>query len=1042
MNLIENPRAKRIAAEAAIAYGGLSAKEAITESARLDRPVDQVYVLRQWMLANRTRADAPEVLEHALGLSIRVTDYTLDAHQLRELVVCLPFIADYDVARRLIERIDGQADVVREIGPSEEFVRVQLVVARAEYRDRKDAARNRLVELYLAIGEIGEFATRIAAIARFVAAITALDPSRDLEQSEGLHGMAECDLESGIARLLESSADHYEATREIIDALAVHRPELAMSVVERLNAEARRDAAYRDLAIAAVRAATPELKPTTVIEALKRIQQPEFRDGAVQTIAHVLAGRRPDCSELTELQSVLWQVERIADPHDRVLAMAAVGTLLREQDCRPLEKLTATLFDKMGAAWAAIDEAWVRVGVGFELAATLGSKSEVLARRFAAEASDLRAGQALYSEASAASAIWCIRLAIRAFAGLLPQRLASSQERERIERAISRIASAGARIDLWADLAERYKLARQDHECREIVGSNVRPLLSEMEKAAPSDYIAAVARAAAAMYVAHRATALVTIRSLPLQWRDTALANIVEFVKRKCPLSDPYDVRAREGFDLSYDDVIDLCELMSEMDDDALIYYTAQDVIDSLSDSRAAISRQQKSEVARRLAELGSSKFPNRRNIQHDGWQVALRAQLTRLTPADDATWRVIMSDAEAIPNVADRAYVLAIAAAATKDPNERATALAKVDAAISEIPVLVDQVEHLRSTASLLVGVDRVASKRYLSRGLELTLKGKGRLVAKSRREIVDAAYRMDPEFASRLASNLDDDPAKDRVRRQIAIYELRKSMAQERPKLKLKDLEDIDVSRAAWSRLGSLTSGRVDHVPMEIAVRYLDVASRLTLSRAYPIFALLIENVCRRSARSDSARSVISPLFEATVLGAELAIHASSRARDELRVGLESVRDRVSGLVTVIDIGERERGINVLRAWISANVSGYLKISDPYFTPADVELLRLVREEQPTCEISVLTSRAAHTERGVSQPWDEAYENAWRSSCDDLPPPTFVAIVGNRSGASPVHDRWWFSRGSGLDAGHRGTVSGVRRSPRSGSWIRTRPQ
>jgi hypothetical protein len=233
------------------------------------------------------------------------------------------------------------------------------------------------------------------------------------------------------------------------------------------------------------------------------------------------------------------------------------------------------------------------------------------------------------------------------------------------------------------------------------------------------------------------------------------------------------------------------------------------------------------------------------------------------------------------------------------------------------------------------------------------------------------------------------------------------------------MREADDVDVARAAWSRLGALNAARVDHVPMDVAVRYLEVASRQPLTNAYPIFALLIENACRRFSRTDSARSNISPLFEAAILGTELSLHASARARVAQKAGLDEVKDRVAGQTVIIDVGEREAALTAIREWLAANKPSYLKISDPYFTPADIDMIRLVREVQPSCRVMILTSRAVHKERQVAQPWDEAYVEAWRNHCDDEPPEVFIAIVGNRQGDGPIHDRWWISQGVGLEMG-----------------------
>ena len=77
------------------------------------------------------------------------------------------------------------------------------------------------------------------------------------------------------------------------------------------------------------------------------------------------------------------------------------------------------------------------------------------------------------------------------------------------------------------------------------------------------------------------------------------------------------------------------------------------------------------------------------------------------------------------------------------------------------------------------------------------------------------------------------------------------------------------------------------------------------------------------------------------------------------------------------------------------------------------------ILRSANPACKIQILTSKKHHDQEGISSPDDE-YLQQWHRISDQEPPETEIVIVGiESSGKSPIHDRWWLSKGGGLRIG-----------------------
>ena len=96
----------------------------------------------------RERSDAADVVEYALDLAIKTAAYAPNARVLRELAAPLPFMRDKERARRLVGIFDGQKNTVEHIGPTEDYVRLQLLLARTERKYDTAACSNRIDEVH------------------------------------------------------------------------------------------------------------------------------------------------------------------------------------------------------------------------------------------------------------------------------------------------------------------------------------------------------------------------------------------------------------------------------------------------------------------------------------------------------------------------------------------------------------------------------------------------------------------------------------------------------------------------------------------------------------------------------------------------------------------------------------------------------------------------------------------------------------------------------------------------------------------------------
>jgi hypothetical protein len=148
---IKDPELFKLSTAVALMMGEYSAHEIISQAEKLINPIDRIYLLRQWALHTTDYELAPEVVEYAFKLAIRTAEYTPSATHVRELATPLPFISRIIPLQRIIGLIDSQKVRTEELGPTQDYVRLQVVLAEAESKFNCAAAGSRLVDAYLNI---------------------------------------------------------------------------------------------------------------------------------------------------------------------------------------------------------------------------------------------------------------------------------------------------------------------------------------------------------------------------------------------------------------------------------------------------------------------------------------------------------------------------------------------------------------------------------------------------------------------------------------------------------------------------------------------------------------------------------------------------------------------------------------------------------------------------------------------------------------------------------------------------------------------------
>jgi MoxR-like ATPase len=1025
---IKGPEFRLLSTAATVWALDYGVKEVIAEVEKLEKAEDRLFLLRHWARINASKPHALKVADYGVRLAIQTTAFATNAGLFSDLATPLRFAATVAEAESIVKVISPQLATLESTGPMSAYVNLQMSLVIAESTYDAEAMGHRVLEVYGAVREHANLHVRSECTAALLDTLETVDPMHGLEPTLGMHSTVAADLEADLQDLLASTADHYEAAKQVVRALATNCFELALNIVSRLNTEDRRDRVLDDLVDRILELPTSEIDITRLERVLDCFSDEDMRDDSILSIVERLSREDERKEELAK--SVCRLISRIRQISGaRVKARAAALTYQILIKTGHTDEATRSALKTMQIdAWHKIDVGWTRINVGFTLASALAPVAPEMSRQYVAEISTLRSEPTIDAYSPASAFYMSLRLAIRAWSGIARSEDIARERLRRIGYLIDRLPSAGERAKLYAAAAVRAGLTGRPLLCREIVTTNVAPLLGSIED---KRYLwSVVSYCAPALYASHRGSALQRLKVLPPKYRDEAYYKIALMILGRCDPTDPYKYSPGQGYEVGYEVLLDALELCHLIDSDAECYFVIERIADSVASSKS-LSREQKADIPAKLNEVIAAKFPNKRFIMHDGFKLVALAQKARLEPFVRAVWEDLIVSVMAIPNTADRAYVLATIGPLLPNRERawRTEIFQQAWTLVSALPASRDKIERYQQLAERALEHDPKFSRECLEAGIRVVANHQSSDDGRAAR-LIDVAYQIDPEFASSLAAILNDDPAKANPRE--SRTPVAQSVGERLSTLKLSHrlgAQDVDpremktdqnVPEAAWIKLGELNAGKATVRPYEME-DYTEMAGEFPLSEAYPIMCWIIQNSVLRFRGTDQEASKLIPIVDATLLSAGLAQQLAARTVEQYRAARDESRIQESRELIVVKPGERERGIEFIREWLRSHVHDYLKICDPYFSLPDLEVLKLVKELRPDCSIQVLTSRREQEKAGVRLPYQEAYEQYLRLHVlSDEPPPTEVIIAGVGSpGDSPIHDRWWLTAGSGLRIG-----------------------
>ncbi|MDR5785228.1 hypothetical protein P9281_01445 [Caballeronia sp. LP003] len=1012
----------------------MSADEVLRRVSHLEES-HKLFLLLRWLEVHRQDSRAHEVALLALDIVLRDTSRSPKLKDLREIAIVVPHIGDQTSADIVISRLEAQSNELVSHGTSEDAVRLRMLLLRGRQRWKHDSIDTDLIDLFAQVHSVSDIGIKTACYAWMLHHLGRLSDLDALEDRTSVIAETIRNLLDAAKLLLEHTAEHFTASVDAIRAICMAAPDRAIDFVGKFNTRTRRNKGFalivRCLAInksynkyAAI-ACTGIEKINDTVEREKTILFLLARISRDQSVDHNLP--------VEPRLLVLWK--QIIHGSRKVQAMILTYKIINTS--ASLRKPT-TLLEDAKDIWKDILDSTMRVNVGYWTVSELARIDRDHAEAWLTMVRDEAKSSAAPSSVASSQLFLIAGLAGRVFSRFIAE---CPQEFEpalvRLAAIVSMIPAIDEQAQIWGEVGVDLFFKSQRDLSQRLVESKVEPLLSANFENNALVQQALVLNVAPLLYLISADGANARIeRILSAEKRDEARDYIAATILRKMTPSQFFQEKHRTEFSLTYQEAQAVLAQIRFMTEDSLIYNNVARLCNSLAakKNRSTIRRNQVADILVDLQKIVEEKLPDHNNIKHEGFLIAclaeiLRCRIHETKQKDHKQWIDLLNRANAITNGADRVIVTSMVASCANGggPFGDGKWFETIKQDIHSIPSDRDRIERYQWAVEIIEPFDKAKCRSLLKEGMRTSNHIADDGLADKRQRLLDLAHNIDATLVDEMISILDDDEAtsgpKAVLKEHHKLLDARKESATDVSKLSLEDHSLPELTEIAFRNVSAMNAGRLIAQQPKLFMELASKSKHFPFPLSYPVWLWIVESALRKSTQQIAQR-VLPQIFDNICNAAEVAVSLLVRSGGGLRASLLETSDSLVGP------GSHEQLFVRLREWMLTITDEQIFISDPYFGPDDLEVIKTIAEISADKQITILTSKEEVQKITKGDAPEEIFRDAWDALCEGCPPQTDIYVVGyGAEGKHPIHDRWIVTANGGLRLGtSANSIGGMR--------------
>jgi len=1014
---ITNDRQRSLIAFIASYFGGVTLNHVTTVAEKLvaDR---RIFFLRCVLSGPELGNCAIEVIEYALDQVVGNASYLPKVRDLSDFATPLAYLsASSERVSALVKRFEAQLGLAESSSASVHLIDLRVKLALGVANFDQSSAKNRIVETYFHVQKIESPEIKAQCLAIVLRGLRRIDLDGEIEKSEGLGEVLHADLLECLAELLANTASHYEVVRGALTVIAEYDVSAAILAADGLNTQIARDKAYACIAEAMMGSPIDQCPSSLLDTIIGKMSRSARKDGALLSVIRACSRSKYKIDWAPELVLI---IPRLESPG----GMAEAVVLLMEVYRSAANAIPSVLVHYLDEAEVKISSWVFRAEILYRASAAIANFNAQSSSELYERAELVRSEFAMNSDSAVETVGLCLSLLLRCARVLIKFGVFEPAYVTRFARLCDALPDICLRIAYFAHLATLAACEKKLDLAGSILQVHCHPLV--YENAQCVETVREMQRLIfAPSYLTRGKIAFRCLDGLSFEERSYSILALCDTIIQRVPEGDAGEGEF-ESATINFVDADSVIDLIAEIESDFMLASAIRHLVSALlsKSSRNMVTVQQRAAMKVALMEIAKRRLPQSGGISHEGYLVEIEAYLARLSESSRNVWEELSERASNIPNLADR--VLVKMEVATSMPSKLHSlvrdTLSESRHEINRIPSSYDRFGRLELFVESTKTIDPGMAKAALRDALESTFEFDSQHAAvQSRRKLLDLAEQVDPKSLDDFVNSIDDDPARAQAKRELLrqakVQKVRRKISSAKHEASGSDT-DVDIlPSAAWKNVASLVSGRAVPLIPELLSSYVAACGEWNLSRAFPVLSWYLENLSRKVMRAEDVLAKVVPLWEALLLSSELATNVIEKTGSRSTRLLFNGAGVASGMVVRRGSGSRD-AMEFLGEWMRENdprCSGDMILCDPYFSPRDVDFLRLVLSECPQRKLIVLTGRKA-----LGALREGAFEEAWMAVMDQDPPDVeIIGISDPGDDRSPIHDRWLFLGEAGLRIG-----------------------
>ncbi|KJR46716.1 hypothetical protein UF75_2899 [Desulfosporosinus sp. I2] len=1022
---IQNQSLRDFCKATSSSIAGMSTESILNEVNEISDVSVKLFLLQSWCNINAKQQDGSNVVAEALRIMTGSQQYTPTQLHLRQFAQPLRYCKNSSISKELVIQIDIlKATVLK--NPLDEYTRLELVLAEVEKQWSEEAAISRLYNVYFSIDELPDVDTKCYILVRLLISLSKIIPDDKALEKEITERL---NLE--YQKLMDESANHLDITKRLIAATTRYDHNIAFALVKKLNMETRRDEGYTELLKVYTDQAFEKIDNDFILHVLDQIQNVYQRNWILVQIIDRFSKKNTSILKSEKLKYIK-KVDNIHSFQGRAYGYAFGIKWISKDDPVLAEELNTKLLDSVKR----LEPLWEQVRVGFEITDIIADVDVKYGQKIFDLAVEKRR-HSFADERISKIYINTCDLVIRMIPSIINE-ADCAEKINLIKKAIMFIPSSLHQCNLLTDLGLRCLLSGRDDFFKDVA----KKTLDIIEKIDDIGiYNQSIIQSAPLLYEYERNIIFEKVKFMPLPLQDSALQKIIDYLFSCRPPSDPVDIKSLPENKIDYVDAQKICEVLELLNTDGYIYENISILVNSITvisnkygNKKLTSNLKEKHLliVAEKLHYIIHLKLPDARNIKHMGYLIACKACLCKLRDAAMSTpyratdrwnricpeWNVIKQEAMLITNIADRAFVLAMAGVEAYAGHEimGTNFLKSAEDTLVLINNHVDRANRFQIVAEAYKDISNEISAQYLVKEAAKLAQmcapeeGRDQLLG----NIIELAHSIDQNLATNIASQVDNIVTREEVEGNIQALTLHAD-----PK-RIDNMESVACRNAlndACRRvLTSLCSGRGMTQHDELIAKWIYHSLGQNYETVFLVISWFIENAILKNKRAYK-ESTLNNIFSGTMAQLGMIIQLGQLFNQPTASTEEcsnSVYQYFDSDTLTFSMGQREEAIATIQDWLAENTGTYIKIYDPDFRSDDLEILKAISQNS---RVQIITScKLAEWNNGDIP---NSYKQHWHKICDQVPPDTLIFMAVTESGKTPMNDRFILSDEVGLQLG-----------------------